>query len=125
MGRQLELKDMAAAVKMGAARAGWRTESVSDDQILAIYKFRNHRAIVTIDFSLDTYSIIYRNSLNMKVVCSADSLLLAQSASAYVVTTGEDPCPNAATPEYIHEKYNEWVEQLDDSIYWAVRTWPL
>ena len=113
--RELTLAEMATAIESGATRAGWRTKSIADDQTLAMYELRNHRVIVTIDFSPDKFSIVYRNSLNMKVICSGRTF-----ASDYVVTTGEDPCPGHAMPEYIHKSYNEWVNELDASIRSAI-----
>jgi hypothetical protein len=118
--RNITLSSMATAIESGARRAQWRTRKISDNEILALYKYRNHRVIVGIVFSSDRYSIVYRNSLNMKIVCSADSTVQAQSVAHRVVTTGLDPCPNGAIPEYIHEKYNEWVKQLDQKIYGAI-----
>ena len=120
IGRSITLSNMATAIGSGARRAQWRTRKLSENEILAMYKYRNHRVIVDIVFSSDKYSIVYRNSLNMKVVCSADSPVLAQSVAHRVVTNGVDPCPNGAIPEYIHEKYNEWVKQLDQKIYGAI-----
>jgi len=113
--RNWNVDKMGAAIERGTVNAGWRTKRISDTQILAMYRFRNHRVIVTISFSTDRYSIEYRNSLNMKIVCSADSEVTAQTGLV-VVTTGDDPCPDGAAPQYIHEKYNEWIQQLSQSI---------
>ena len=113
--RNWDVDKVGAAIEKGATRAGWRTKRISDTQILAMYNIRNHRVIVTIVFSAVRYSIEYRNSLNMKIVCSADDDITAQTGLP-VVTTGDDPCPNGATPQYIHEKYNEWIQQLSQSI---------
>jgi len=113
--REVSLEQMAKAVESGAINAGWKVESISDDQALAAYRFRNHTVIVTIDFSPDSYSIVYRNSFHMKVMCSG-----ADSWSAPTVTTGADPCPDGAAPRLIHKEYNEWVRKLNNSIQSAI-----
>lgn len=112
---EVSLEQMAKAVETGAVGAGWRIEPISDVQTLAAYQFRNHTVVVTIDFSPDSYSIVYRNSFHMKVMCSGHD-----SWGAAIVTDGNEPCPNDAAPTMIHMEYNTWVRKLNDSIQRAI-----
>ena len=113
--RELTLNQIATAIRTGAEDAGWRSERISDSQMLASYRLRNHTVIVTIDYSSDDYSIVYRNSFYMKVVCPKH-----HPTALPTVTTGDDPCPDGAAPRLIHRRYNDWVQKLNNSIRIAI-----
>ena len=110
--RGLTLEQTTKAIKLGAATAGWNIEPISDNQIRAIYRIRQHQVTVMIDYSTDSYTIRYANSVHMKVKCGKEN----DPTKAPTVTAGDHPCPGGVAPTFIHPKYNEWVQKLNNGI---------
>ncbi len=114
--RELTLDQMTTAIKSGAVNAGWRIGPTSNNQILAIYRIRKHTVIVTIDYSSDGYSIVYRNSFYIFFF-----FFCYDNVARPTITTGGDSCPDGAAPTFIHKNYNEWVQKLNNYIKGALR----
>jgi hypothetical protein len=110
--RGLTLEETTKAIKLGAATAGWNIEPISDNQIRAIYRIRKHQVTVMIDYSTDSYTIRYANSVHMKVKCGKQN----DPTKPPQVTDGDHPCPGGVAPTFIHPKYSEWVQNLNNAI---------
>ena len=114
--RDLSEEEVEKAIKIGAATAGWRTQSVTSGHLLATYNIRAHTVIVDINYATRSYSIDYKSSLEMKIHCTEADFL----AHRAVQVTPEDDCPEGHQPAYIHENYKEWVDGLDRAITGAI-----
>jgi len=77
------------AIEKGAKKAHWKIEKISENEVLAHYKIRVHKATVKITFNETNYSIEYEDGDNLTF----------------------DPLKNT-----IHENYNKWVQILEKSI---------
>lgn len=75
-----------AIIKAGAGN-GWQMNPVQDGLIIGTLNIRTHQAVVNINYDSKTYSITYKDSLNLKY--------------------------NGST---IHSNYNGWVTNLDNAI---------
>ena len=75
------------AISAGAASLGWKTEKTSPGLITATLFIRTHTAVVEIPYTLNSFSIIYKSSINLKY------------------RDGK-----------IHPNYNRWVQNLSNAI---------
>ena len=81
-------ENVAQAIQTAAARRGWVVTSISENMIEASLRVRNkHKAVITISYSDNNYSIAYKDSSNL------------------------DHDGNK-----IHRNYNKWVTLLDREI---------
>ncbi len=81
------LKGLGEAVVRAGGSLGWKMQRITPGHIVGTLFLRSHMAAVDITFNEDTYSIIYKNSSNLKY-------------------DGKD----------IHRNYNSWVRRLDSAI---------
>ncbi len=100
-----------AAIKSGASTAGWGTQDAGSGKIVATYQIRVHTVVADINYSANGYSIIYRRSDQMKVICTQ-----ADKDTNRVTVTGQSDCPGGARPEYIHGNYRVWFDDLNAAI---------
>ncbi|MDR1489359.1 MAG: hypothetical protein LBS65_02575 [Desulfovibrio sp.] len=89
VGNNLSKEAVARAITQGGAAQGWSMVRLNDNTIEGTLLQRQHTVVVTIPFTANSYSIIYKSSGNMK----ADP------------GTGE-----------IHRSYNRWVRNLQKAI---------
>ena len=85
--KRYTLDDMKNAIIRAGVGLGWQMKEVRPGQILATLNIRTHMAQVTIDYNLQTYSITYRDSVDLN----------------YDGTN-------------IHSNYNGWIQNLDNAI---------
>jgi len=100
------------AILEGADIAGWSTEDLGGNYILATYYIRVHTVQVDISYSESLYSVRYRSSNAMKVDCSE----LDRNKPRHVIVTGQQQCPGYQAPYYIHGNYKKWVDILNRGI---------
>ena len=84
---KVKLDDITKAIKNAATGLGWMAKTVKPGHIVATLSVRAHVAVVDIKYSTKTYSITYKDSVELK----------------YDGTN-------------IHSKYNAWVKNLDSRI---------
>src|SRR5271170_7448636 len=82
----ISLDDVGKAIQRGGAALGWIMQADRPGHVLGTLKLRTHVAIVDINYDANSYSIIYKNSTNLKY-------------------DGKN----------IHRNYNGWIENLDKS----------
>jgi hypothetical protein len=100
------------AIKVGAAAVGWRAQDVRSGYMLATYNIRGHTVVVSIDYTSESYSIDYYNSVEMKVYCRGQR----KRNKPPIVTTGQNTCPSGQMPTHIHGNYKDWVDGLNAGI---------
>ncbi len=116
---ELDQDQVRQAIKVGAKTAGWQVDEVSNNQMFATYRIREHTVVVSIDYSPDEYSIQYQSSIYMKVKCG----VRYDATEPTKVTTGPSPCPGGATPTFIHQNYSDWLTALKTSINSTLKAW--
>lgn len=79
-----EVKD---AITAAAQSKGWIVEQLEGNRMLATVTVRRHKAVVTIDYSAEQYSITYKSSVRL-----------------------------LHDGNMIHRNYNKWVKLLDERI---------
>jgi len=82
-----ELQKVRGAIIKAGAGNGWQMNPVQDGLIVGTLNIRTHQAVVDIKYDTKTYSITYKDSMNLKY--------------------------NGAT---IHSNYNGWITNLDNAI---------
>ena len=87
--KKLTTDDVQQAIIRAGASLGWIIKPVSPGVLEGILDVRKHRAVVTISFDLEKYSILYKDSENLKY---------------------------DETDLSIHGNYNKWVRNLDNKI---------
>ena len=85
--RSASIKELSEAVIRAGGSLGWRVQRITPGHIVATLFLRSQMAAVDITFNEDIYSIIYKNSSNLKY-------------------DGKE----------IHRDYNGWIKKLDDAI---------
>lgn len=80
-------KDVRSAILQAGAAQGWQMKDIRPGLIVGTLNVRDHMAQVDIEYDRKTYSILYKNSYNLKY--------------------------DGAN---IHKNYNEWVQQLNAAI---------
>lgn len=88
-GKEPSLEDVQKAIIGAGAGLGWTMAVVKPGEILGTLNVRSHQAVVTIPFTTKTYSILYKDSSNLKY---------------------------DADKQTIHENYTGWIQRLDGAI---------
>ena len=84
-----DLAEVTKAIQRGGISRGWQMKEETPGHIVASLYVRSHVARVDITYTLDDYSITYKDSTNLKY----------------------DPTNNT-----IHRNYNSWITNLKNSI---------
>jgi len=88
-GKEVSLEHVTKAIVEAGAGLKWSMAVVKPGQIVGTLSIRSHTAVVDIPYNTKTYSIIYRDSTNLKY--NADK-------------------------QTIHENYRGWIQNLDNAI---------
>jgi len=88
-GKAPSLKNVQKAIIEAGAGLGWQMAIAKPGEIIATLNIRTHQAVVTIPYTTKTYSILYKDSSNLKY---------------------------NAEKQTIHENYNGWIQRLDNAI---------
>jgi hypothetical protein len=109
-GRPLPAEQVKEAIQAAARTKGWTLAYEPGDKIVATLVVRNkHTVIVEIAYSGERYSLMYRDSVNMKYSPGTDrpkAYDLSSSMRGYRQPAGQ----------VIHPFYNDWVRELKDAI---------
>ena len=87
VGHELSIEQVKKAVLLAGTGRGWLMKETADGQIEAVLNIRKHQAIARIDYSVQSYSITYVDSTNLK-----------------------------AKNGQIHKNYNKWINNLNSDI---------
>jgi len=88
-GKEPSLEDVQKAIIGAGAGLGWQMAISKPGEIVATLNVRSHQAVVTIPYTTKSYSILYKDSNNLKY---------------------------DAAKQTIHENYTGWVQRLDNAI---------
>jgi hypothetical protein len=88
-GKEPSLEDVQKAIITAGAGLGWQMAIVKPGEIVGTLNVRSHQAVVTIPYTTKTYSILYKDSNNLKY---------------------------DAGKQTIHDNYTGWVQRLDSAI---------
>lgn len=81
------LDDVSKAIVRAGAGLGWQMVQTNPGLIVGTLDLREHQAVVDVNYTLQTYSITYKNSNNLNY-------------------DGQN----------IHKNYNGWIQNLDKAI---------
>jgi hypothetical protein len=84
-----DLSDVTKAIKRAGITLGWQMKEQTPGHIVGTLRLRDHVAVVDITYTLDEYSINYKDSSNLKY----------------------NPSNNT-----IHKNYNGWIKNLTNGI---------
>jgi hypothetical protein len=65
-GKALTMDEVESAIKVAGAGLGWQMERVSPGHIVGTLNLRSHQAVVDIPYDTANYSIVYKDSTNLK-----------------------------------------------------------
>ena len=85
----VQLDQVQRAIIESGAKLGWIMAVTKPGEVQGTLNLRSHTAVVTIPFSTKSYSILYKESTNLKY---------------------------DAEKQTIHGNYNGWVQRLDNEI---------
>lgn len=88
-GKEVALDQVQRAIIESGAKLGWIMAVTKPGEVQGTLNLRSHTAVVTIPFSTKSYSILYKESTNLKY---------------------------DAEKQTIHGNYNGWVQRLDNEI---------
>jgi hypothetical protein len=88
-GKELSLEEVRKEIIAAGVAAGWQMAPTKPGEIIGTLNIRSHQAVVTIPYTTKTYSILYKDSSNLKY---------------------------DATAQTIHENYAGWIQRLDGAI---------
>lgn len=88
-GKEPSMEDVQKAIIQAGAALGWTMAVVKPGEIMGTLNVRSHQAIVTIPYTSKTYSILYKDSTNLKY---------------------------DADKQTIHGNYAGWIQRLDGAI---------
>jgi hypothetical protein len=88
-GKEPSLEDVQKAIITAGVGLGWQMAISKPGEIVATLNVRSHQAVVTIPYTTKTYSILYKDSNNLKY---------------------------DAGKQTIHDNYTGWVQRLDGAI---------
>ncbi len=109
-GATLPLREVRKVISDAATEAGWKVADGKAGPVVGTYEYKNkHFASVQIDYTQQSFSIVYEGSKNLKYRISE------QVDSYEPVQIGAAPRYPKGTP-LIHAIYNNWVKSLKDSI---------
>lgn len=84
-----DLSDVTKAIQRAGTGLGWQMKEQTPGHIVGTLHLRTHVAVVDITYTLDDYSINYKDSTNLKYDASNNT---------------------------IHKNYNGWVQNLTNAI---------
>lgn len=88
-GKALSMDDVRKEIIAAGVAAGWQMAAAKPGEIIGTLNIRSHQAVVSIPYTTKTYSILYKDSKNLKYDESAQT---------------------------IHENYAGWIQRLDGAI---------
>jgi hypothetical protein len=88
-GKEPSLEEVQKAIISAGAALGWQMAIVQPGEIVGTLNVRSHQAVVSIPYTTKTYSILYKDSSNLKY---------------------------DAEKQTIHENYSGWIQRLDGAI---------
>lgn len=88
-GKALTMEEVQKAIIGAGAALTWQMVLVKPGEIAGTLNIRNHQAVVSIPYTTKNYSILYKDSLNLKY---------------------------NAQKQTIHENYSSWIQRLDNAI---------
>lgn len=104
------------AAKMPLSSAGgqtWNIREIAPGQMVGSLIVRNkHQMSISINYSSDTFSVTYKDSVNMHYAISTGEEQFPGTYQPYTATGKNTP---ANTP-VIHPYYNAWVKTLVNNI---------
>jgi len=115
--KTLSNEQIKESIVEGAEYAGWVTQDLGNNNILATYRIRAHTVTVKIYYTQKAFTALYESSDLMKIACTR----WEYKKGKYRVS-GKDNCPGNQSPAYIHVNYKSWVESLVKSIERSLET---
>ena len=88
-GQNVTMDDVAARIMTAGSKHGWTMAIQTQGHIVGTLALRRHTAVVDIFYSTSSYSILYKDSSNLKY---------------------------DATRKTIHANYTSWIRNLHDAI---------
>ena len=88
-GKEPSLEEVQKAIIQAGAALGWTMALVKPGEIMGTLNVRSHQAVVSIPYTSKSYSILYKDSSNLKY---------------------------DAEKQTIHENYTGWIQRLDGAI---------
>jgi len=88
-GKQPSLEDVQKAIIAAGVGLNWQMAVAKPGEIIGTLNIRSHQAVVSIPYTTKNYSIIYKDSANLKY---------------------------NAEKQTIHENYSGWIQRLDGAI---------
>lgn len=82
VGQKLTMDEVAKGIVAAGAKHGWAMKIESPGHIVGTLLIRNHMAVVDIPYGTSSYSIIYKDSSNLKY--DADSKTIHANYSSWV-----------------------------------------
>ena len=87
--KEPSMEDVRKAIISAGAGLGWQMSISQPGEVIGTLNVRSHQAVVTIPYTTKTYSILYKDSTNLKY---------------------------DARKQTIHEQYLNWIQKLDTHI---------
>jgi hypothetical protein len=88
-GKELTMDEVRKEIIAAGVAAGWQMIATKPGEIVGTLNIRSHQAVVSIPYTAKNYSILYKDSTNLKY---------------------------DATAQTIHENYASWIQRLDGAI---------
>jgi hypothetical protein len=88
-GKELTMDEVRKEIIAAGVAAGWQMIATKPGEIVGTLNIRSHQAVVSIPYTAKSYSILYKDSTNLKYDASAQT---------------------------IHENYASWIQRLDGAI---------
>ena len=88
-GKELSLEEVRKEIIAAGVAAGWQMTPAKSGEITGTLNIRSHQAVVSIPYTTKSYSILYKDSSNLKYNANAQT---------------------------IHENYAGWIQRLDGAI---------
>jgi hypothetical protein len=88
-GKELTMDDVRKEIIAAGVAAGWQMAATKPGEIIGTLNVRSHQAVVSIPYTTKKYSILYKDSTNLKYDEKAQT---------------------------IHENYASWIQRLDGAI---------
>jgi hypothetical protein len=88
-GKELSLEEVRKEIIAAGVAAGWQMAPAKLGEITGTLNIRSHQAVVSIPYTTKHYSILYKDSSNLKYDANAQT---------------------------IHENYASWIQRLDGAI---------
>ena len=88
-GKDLSMEQVRKEIVAAGVAAGWQMVATKPGEIVGTLNIRSHQAVVSIPYTAKNYSILYKDSKNLKYDEAAQT---------------------------IHENYSGWIQRLDGAI---------